>query len=148
MNVINGTFWLKKVVDRNIAVISKIELDVIRFKYGEIVNSSDISNGINEIDDVWNQSDNETVLDKKRIKSNRSLPTNDDKMLVVSRNSSNEQKHNFSHHQRKLNVSLNIFHEENTKRLDYFLVDNKQEPCGDSEPSAVVPEKLIMNIST
>ena len=58
---------------------------------------------------------------------------------MVSMKSSNERKHNFPHHQRKLNVSLNICHGENTKKLDYFLVDNKQEPWYDSEPSAVVP---------
>ena len=27
---------------------------------------------------------------------------------------------------KKINASLNIFHEENTKNLDYFLVDNKK----------------------
>ena len=58
---------------------------------------------------------------------------------MVSRNSSNEQKHNFPHHEQKLNSSLNIFLEENTEKNDYFLVDNKQEPCYDFEPSAVVP---------
>ena len=40
---------------RKITFLSKKELDVIRLKYGEIVNSSEISNGIDEIYDVWNQ---------------------------------------------------------------------------------------------
>ena len=38
-------------------------LDVVRLEYGEIVNYCEISHGIDEIDDVWNQSDNETVPD-------------------------------------------------------------------------------------
>ena len=38
-------------------------------------------------------------------------------------------------------MSLNLRHEENTKTIDYFLVDNKPEPWDDSEPSAVVPKK-------
>ena len=68
---------------------------------------------------------------------------------MVSRKSSNEPKHEFPYHQRKLNVSLNICHEENAKKLDYFLVDNKPEPWDDSEPSAVVPKKrFTINIST
>ena len=36
------------------------ELDHVQFEYGKIVNSSDISNG-DEIDDVWNKSDDGTV---------------------------------------------------------------------------------------
>ena len=76
---------------------------------------------------------------KKRIKSNRSLFTDDESRMMVSRNSSYELKHNFPHHQRKLNVSLNLFHEENTKTIDYFLADNKPEPWDDSEHIAVVP---------
>ena len=65
-NVIECKKWrsfIKICIGRNITVLSKTELDVIRFEYGEIVNSSEISNGIYEIDDVWNQSDNETVPD-------------------------------------------------------------------------------------
>ena len=50
---------VKRVVDRNITVLSKTELDNVRFKYGEIVSSSEISNG-EEIDNVLNQSDDET----------------------------------------------------------------------------------------
>ena len=55
---------MKEVVDRNIVVLSKKELDISLLEYGEIVNSSEISNGIDEIDNVWNQSDNEKVPDK------------------------------------------------------------------------------------
>ena len=46
--------FIKRVVGRNIKVLSKIELDNVRFEYGEIVNSSETLNG-DEIDDVWNQ---------------------------------------------------------------------------------------------
>ena len=45
---------------------------------------------------------------------------------MVSIKSSNKWKHNFPNHQGKLNVSLNICHQEHTKTIDYFLVDNKQ----------------------
>ena len=51
---------IKRIVGRNITVLSKSELDHVRFEYGKIVNSSDISNG-DEIDDVWNKSDDGTV---------------------------------------------------------------------------------------
>ena len=54
---------IKKIVDRNTTVPSKIELYFVQLEYGEIVNSSQVSNGIDEIDDVWNQPDNETVPD-------------------------------------------------------------------------------------
>ena len=92
-------------------------------QFHHIIDSSEISNGIYDIDDVWNQSDDETGTGKKRRNSTRTFLGDDDKILVVSRKSSNEQKHDFPHHQRKLNVSLNIRHEENTKTIDYFLVD-------------------------
>ena len=62
---------------------------------------------------------------KTRRKFNRSLITDDDIRLMLSRKSSNELKPNFLHHQRKLNVSLNICHEENTKTIDFFVVDKK-----------------------
>ena len=43
---------IKRVVGRNITVLSKTELDNVRLKYGKIVNSSETLNG-DEIDDVW-----------------------------------------------------------------------------------------------
>ena len=91
---------IKRVVGRNVKVLSKTELDNVRLEYGEIVNSSEISTG-DEINDVWNQSYDETGL-KKRRKSNISFFTDDDIRLKVSRKSSNERKHNFPYHQRKL----------------------------------------------
>ena len=54
---------------------------------------------------------------KKQIKSTRIFLTDDEKRLMVSSKSSNELKHNFPHHQQKLNSGLNIFHENNTKKL-------------------------------
>ena len=49
---------INNVVGRNNKVHSKMELYVFLFKYGEIVDSSEISNGIDEIIYVGNQSDN------------------------------------------------------------------------------------------
>ena len=73
----------------------------------------------------------------------------DEGRIMVPWKSPYEHKHNFQHPERKFSVSLNIFHEENTKILDNALVDTKLQPCYDSEPSAVFPEKcLMMNIST
>ena len=63
--------------------------------------------------------------------------------MMVSRKSSNELKHNFPNHQQKLNVILNICPEENTKTIDYFLVDNKPEPWDDFKPSVVVKGEKI-----
>ena len=40
--------------------------------------------------------------------------------------SSDKYKHNFPHHQQKLDVSLNICHEENTKKLGYFWLITKK----------------------
>ena len=54
------------------------------------------------------------LVPKKRKKSNKTLLAHDKIMITVSTKSSNEQKNNFPYHQRKLNASLNIFHEENT----------------------------------
>ena len=80
---------IKIVVVINITVLSKTELDVARFEYCEIVNSSEILNGIDAIDYVWNQSDYETCPDKKCVKSNKGFLTDDDIRLMVSSNSSN-----------------------------------------------------------
>ena len=86
-NVRNGSVWLKNVVDRNIINLSKTELDVVQFEYGEIVNSSEISNGIDEIDGLWNQSVMKQFQIKKCTKSNRSFLTYYDRRLMVSRKS-------------------------------------------------------------
>ena len=80
----------------------------------------------------------------KRTKYNISLITDDEIKLMVSRKSPNKRKYNFPNRQKKLNVSLNICHEENNRNLDYFLFDNKQELWYDSEPSAVVPGFLYI----
>ena len=77
---------IKRVVGRNITVLSKTELDNVRLKYGKIVNSSETLNG-DEIDDVWNQSDDETGPKTKRRKSNRSVLTDDERKMVLSRKS-------------------------------------------------------------
>ena len=41
-------------VGRNINTLSKIYYDHVRNEYGDIINASKISNGDDEIDDVWN----------------------------------------------------------------------------------------------
>ena len=128
---------VKIIVDRNIEVLSKTKLDNVRLEYGEIVNSSEISNRY-EIDNVWNQSDDGISPKTKRRKSNKNLLADDDRSIMVSSKSSNERDNDFPHHQQKLNVSLNLCHEENTKKLDYYLVGKKPEPWDYSEPSAVV----------
>ena len=62
--------------------------------------------------------------------------TGGDISLSVSRKFSDNLKENFLNHKQKHNVSLKLWHEVNTKKLDYFLVDNKQEPWYGSKPSA------------
>ena len=48
-------------------------------EYGEIVNASENSKGIDEIYDVWNESDNEKVPHKKRGKYHNSFLTDKDR---------------------------------------------------------------------
>ena len=61
-------------------------LDHVRNEYGEIVKVSEIPNGKDEIDDVWNESDNKKVPDKKRGECQNSFLTDDDHILSISRN--------------------------------------------------------------
>ena len=68
-NVRNGAFLLKELLVGTLQSFQKTELDHFRFEYGVILNSSEISNG-DEIDDIWNQSDDETGPGKMQ-KSNR-----------------------------------------------------------------------------
>ena len=65
-------------------LLKKKELYHVWYEYGEIVNASEISKVIYEIYDVWNESDNETVPEKKRGKYHSSLLTDDDRSLSVS----------------------------------------------------------------
>ena len=58
---------IKTVVGRNITVLSKKELYRVLTEYREIVNASEISNGKDEIDYIWNESNNETFPDKKAV---------------------------------------------------------------------------------
>ena len=68
---------------------------------------------------------------------------------MVSSNSSNELKHNFPHHQQKLNVSLNLCHEEDTKTIDYYFADNKPDRGMILNPVQFFrKKKLMMNYST
>ena len=81
--------------------------------------------GIGEVYDVWNESDIETVPGKKCGKYLSSFHTDDDRSLSVSRNFSKNIKENFLNQKRKHNVILNLWHEVNTKKLKYFMVDNE-----------------------
>ena len=55
---------IKTVFGRNVTVVKKNHL---RTEYGEIINASEIPNGKDEIDDVWNESGNEEVPDKNAV---------------------------------------------------------------------------------
>ena len=77
---------IKAVFGKNITVISKRELDTLRTEYGENINNYEISNSIHEKYDVWNESDIETVTDKKRGKYLSTLLNDYDRSLSVSRN--------------------------------------------------------------
>ena len=55
---------IKTVVGRQLLLFIK-KLDTFRSKYGEIVNASKISIGVDEIYDFWNESDIETVPEKR-----------------------------------------------------------------------------------
>ena len=90
------------------------------------MNDSKISNCIDEIYYVCNEPNIETVPRGKRDKYHRIFLTDDDRTLSVSRNLSNNFKWNFTNHKHKHNVSLNLFHEINTKNIEYFMVDHKQ----------------------
>ena len=63
------------------------------------------------------------------------MPTGDDRSLGVAKNYSVTIKETFPNHNQKYNVSLNQWHELNTKIIDYFIVDNEEEPWYYSRPS-------------
>ena len=59
-----------------------------------------------------------------------------DRSLSVSSRFSKTFKDKFTNHKHKQDVILNSWHEVNTKKLEYFIVDNKHEPWYNSKPSA------------
>ena len=73
---------------------------------------------------------------KKCGKYLSSLPTDDDRSLSVSKRFSKNLKEKFLNYKRKHIASLKLWHEVNTKKIEYFMVDNKQEPWYDPKPSA------------
>ena len=73
----------KTVVGRNITVISNEKIDHVWSEYGEIVRFSEITNGIDKIDNFCNESNNEKVPDKKRSKYHISFLTDNDVSLSV-----------------------------------------------------------------
>ena len=66
VNVINGAVWLKQFLGETLLFFF-FKIDNVRSEYGEILYFSDISNGIHEIDGVWNESNNETVTGKNTV---------------------------------------------------------------------------------
>ena len=76
------------------------------------------------------------IPNEKRDKYQNTLLSDSDISLIVSRNFSKNLKENFLNHKRKHTVGLFFWHKLNTKKIQYVLVDNKQEPRYDSEPSA------------
>ena len=66
----------------------------VRIEYGEIINASEISNGDDAMDDVWNEYNHQKVPDKEHSKFLNSLITDDDRKLMISRKSSRNLKAN------------------------------------------------------
>ena len=81
---------IKTGVGRRIIVLSKKQLDHVRTAYGEIINAPEISNGKDEIDHVWNESDNENFPDKKSGKYHNIFLTDYDRRLIITRNISRD----------------------------------------------------------
>ena len=75
--------WIQIVIRININVLSKKELDNVQSEYGEVVYFSRVSNGIYEMNDVWNESDNEKVPDEKLGKYHNNLLTDNDRILTL-----------------------------------------------------------------
>ena len=97
------------------------------------INASEISNGDDEIADVWNEHNPEHVPDTKRGKYQNSFLTDDDRNLIVSKNISNNFKETFHNYKRKHNVSLTVYHENIYQKLEDFLVDKKLKYFDESE---------------
>ena len=68
VKVRNCEIFIKPVVGRNIAVLSRQEYDNVWAEYGKNSNASKISNGDYTIADVWNEHNPEQVPDRKRGK--------------------------------------------------------------------------------
>ena len=60
VNLRNDVVWFKQCLGETLLSFQK-KLDHVRTEYVEIVNASKISKGKDEIDDVWNESNNEKV---------------------------------------------------------------------------------------
>ena len=64
------------------------------------MNPSEISDGDDSIDDVWNKYNTQKVPDIKRVKYQNIFLTDDDRKLSISRKSSRNFKDNFLNHKR------------------------------------------------
>ena len=87
--------------------------------------ASKILNGDDTIYDVYNEYNHKKVTDKKRGRYQFFKITDDNRKLMISRQSYSNLKENFLNHKWKHNVSLTLYHEPNPKKLEYSLVDNK-----------------------
>ena len=79
--------FIKSVVGENITILKKKEYDHVRIEYGEIINTYQISNSDDAIDDVLNVYKYQKFPDRKRGEFLNSLITDNDRNLVVSSNS-------------------------------------------------------------
>ena len=104
----------------NITNFLKKEYDHAQTEYEEMINSSEISNGDDAIADGCNDYNTQKAPDIKRGKYQNSFITDDDRKLIISKNSSSNLKENFLIHKQKHNVSLTLYHEINTKNLEIF----------------------------
>ena len=117
---------IKTMVVRNITFLSEKEYDHVWTEYGEIINASDISNGDDVIADVWNEYGTKQVIGKKHGKQQNSFLTDDSIKLINPKNISRSLKEDFQNHKRKHNVSLTLYHEKYTKKLEVFLLIKNQ----------------------
>ena len=110
------------------------------------MNDSEISIGIYEIYDVWNESDIETVSEKKLGKYLRSFLSDDDRSLSVSTNFYKNFKENIPNHKRKHNLSLNSWYEVNTKKLSILWLITSKNRGIIQNPVRMVKNSSNLNI--
>ena len=113
-------------VGRNIAVLSKIEYYPLQIEYREIINAFGTSNGDDAVDCVWNEYNYQKFSRKKLGKYQTSLITDDDRKLIILRQSSKHLEENFLNNKLKHNASLTLYQKINTKHLRIFWLIKNQ----------------------
>ena len=108
--------FIKTDAQRNITILSRKELYHVQTEYIEIVKVSEIPNGKDEIEDIWNESSNDNVPYLKRGKYHKFLLTDDDRSLSMSRTISRNLKENFPNHKQKHIVRLKLWYELNNPK--------------------------------